>query len=246
MRIKIIACEVLAPELERLGAESSHQLDVHIQPFGLHREPEKLRQDAQEAIDAAGGHGFDYIVLGYGICSNGTVGLAARTTPIVIPRAHDCITFALGSRERYAEEFRQAPGTYYYTCGWIDRKEEMRPDDIEQAQREARERSKYEEYVAKYGEDNAKYLLEVEGAWKQHYSRAAFINQGLGDIERYREFTRGIAERNGWEYAELPGDAALLRKLVGAEWSEEDFLVLRPGETLEATYDGGLIRAKRQ
>jgi len=164
----------------------------------------------------------------------------------VIPRAHDCITFALGSRERYAEEFRHTPGTYYYTAGWIDRKEDMRPDDFEKAQREAQQRSRYDEYAAKYGEDNAKYLLEVEGAWKQHYSRAAFVNQGLGDIERYREFTRGVAERNGWEYAELAGDDALLRNLVNADWPREDFLVLQPGESIDATYGGGIIRAGRQ
>ena len=27
----------------------------------------------------------------------------------------------------------------------------------------------YAEYVEKYGQDNADYLMEVMGAWKQHY-----------------------------------------------------------------------------
>ena len=31
------------------------------------------------------------------------------------------------------------------------------------------------EYVAKYGEENADYLMEVLGAWQTHYGRGAFV-----------------------------------------------------------------------
>ena len=40
--------------------------------------------------------------------STGT-NLIARHTPIVMPRAHDCITLYLGSRERYQAQFERHP-----------------------------------------------------------------------------------------------------------------------------------------
>ena len=233
-----IAITFFAVRLATMPADEQH-------PFG-HGKVEGMAAIVQAAIDAASDDAFDYIVLGYGICSNGTAGLTTGATALVIPRAHDCITFFLGSKQRYAEEFRKAPGTYYYTCGWIEREGGQKSEELMKAQQEGRQRSKYEEYVRKYGEDNAKYLIEMESAWMRNYNRAVFINQGLGDVEKYREFTRGIAQRRGWDFVELPGDDTLLLNLVSAMWPEGDFLVLRPGEAIEPTYDDAIVRAKRQ
>jgi hypothetical protein len=33
----------------------------------------------------------------------------------VLPRAHDCVTVLLGSRERYTREHAAAPATYWYS-----------------------------------------------------------------------------------------------------------------------------------
>lgn len=60
------------------------------------------------------------VVLGYGLGSNGMVGLRAGVVPLVIPRAHDCISF-LGFRRRYVELFNKRWGTTYYTSGWLER-----------------------------------------------------------------------------------------------------------------------------
>ena len=57
----------------------------------------------QEQIDAATGKGYDAIVLVYGLCNNGIVGLVARDTRVVMARAHDCITLLMGDRQRYLE-----------------------------------------------------------------------------------------------------------------------------------------------
>ena len=61
------------------------------------------------------------MLFGYGLCGMGLVGLTARPKPVVIPRAHDCITLFLGSRERYLEYFNAHPGVYFKTTGWIER-----------------------------------------------------------------------------------------------------------------------------
>jgi hypothetical protein len=244
MKIKIIACEVLTRELCRATADSAHIFSLTFMPFGLHGTPDKLRERLQEEIDACQGQGYDAIVLGYGLCSRGTAELVAKDAPIIIPRAHDCITLFLGSRERYSREFIDNPGTYYYSAGWIERSEgEVEQGYIsDQKQNAANER--YLEYVEKYGEDNARFLLEQEQTWLSHYSRASLIDTGVGCLDAYREFTQRIAATHGWEYQEMPGDDSLIKRIADADWSGEDFLVVKPGQKVIETFDERVISAE--
>ncbi|MGQ9456033.1 MAG: DUF1638 domain-containing protein [Armatimonadota bacterium] len=242
MRIKLIACEVFARELMLAAATSPHVVDLVLMPFGLHDTPDKLRAELQKAVDAVPSESFDYMALGYGLCSRGTVGIRARSTPLVVPRAHDCITLLLGSRARYQEQFSHHPGTYYYSPGWIERKTgEVEQGIIDDAYR-VRAEQRFREYVEKYGEDNARFLLEQESLWIAHYTRAAFINTGLGNVEAYRRFTKNLAEERNWEYAELPGDTDLLRKLAHGEWDKRDFLTIRPGASIAESFDDYIVR----
>ncbi len=230
MRLCAISCEVFARECARAAANSPHIVDLSFQPFGLHDTPDELRRQVQSEIDKRSTGQFDCILLTYGLCSRGTAELVARDTPLVIPRAHDCITLLLGSRARYENEFQQHPGTYYYSTGWIERKE----GDIQQgtfvALKEVELARRLQEYTEKYGEDNARYLIEQEGLWLSSYDRAAFINTGLGDVERYRQFTRRTAEEHGWSYQEIEGDCRLIDRLLGGDWNTSEFLIVKPGQ----------------
>lgn len=242
MRIKLIACEVFARELMLAAATSPHVVDLVLMPFGLHDTPDKLRTELQKAVDAVSFGSCDYTALGYGLCSRGTVGIRAHNVPLVVPRAHDCITLLLGSRARYQEQFSQHPGTYYYSPGWIERKTgEVEQSIIDDAYKKRAEQ-RFREYVEKYGEDNARFLLEQESLWIANYTRAAFINTGLGNVEAYRQFTRNLAEERSWEYAELAGDTNLLRKLAHGEWDRRDFLIVRPGALISESFDDEIVR----
>ena len=240
MRLKLIACEVVKMEVEKLLPDVGHEIECDFRPIGLHDEPDKLRADLQEAV-AGTEDGFDYLLLGYGICSTGLAQIRAGSIPLVIPRAHDCITFFLGSHRRYLAEFTGHPGTYYFTCGWIERKEAYPEESLLKSRQEAARRARFEEYVAKYGEDNARYLIEVESTWMQHYDRAAFINEGIGDLEAYRRFTRQVAEDHDWQYVEIEGSDRLLRALLAGPWPEEEFLIVPPGGQIVERYDGSII-----
>ena len=241
MKIKLISCEALAREFYLAAANSPHVIDTELLPFGLHNTPDDLRTTIQSAIDAAEGKGYDCIILGYGLCSRGTADITARSIPVVITRMHDCITAFLGSRTRYSAEFSAHPGTYYYSGGWIERKE----GDMEQgfidihAQHYA---ERYKEYVEKYGEDNAKFLLEQEQQWYTNYTRAAFIDMGIGAVDYYRRFTQDLAVDRGWEYMELEGDMSLIRRLMNGDWESEDFLVVKPGMAIAESFDELILK----
>lgn len=240
MRLRAIACEVLARPLYLAAVYSPHVVDFDLVDKGLHNEPDTLRSALQQRIDAVDESRYDAIVLGYALCSNSSAGLMARGLPLVLPRAHDCITLYLGSRAAYAAEFDGHPGTYYYTADYFERNSDG--SVALGATSETALRRSYEEYVQKYGEDNAAYLMEVMGGWRQHYNRAAFIAMGVGNDEKAAEAARQEAGKNGWTFEQVQGDAILLRKLLHGEW-DDDFLQVPPGQAVAVTYDEGIVRA---
>ena len=154
MRIAIIGCMVMNREISRLAADSRHVVRVWWQRQGLHDTPDILRAELQKNIDAIERENeqlrpnqrFEAIVLAYGLCSNGVIGLRSRSLPVIVPRCDDCISLFLGSAERYRELFHKLPGIYWYNRGWI-----------EQAFTPSKEnyRLQREEYVQEYGEEKS-------------------------------------------------------------------------------------------
>ena len=68
----------------------SSDVTYEVLDFGLHITPEKLRESLQQTVDKIG-DAVDVIVLGYGLCSTGVVGLTAEKCTLVVPRVDDCI-----------------------------------------------------------------------------------------------------------------------------------------------------------
>jgi len=241
MRLKCLACEALARIVYLCAAHSPHIIDVELFRLGLHRDPANLRGRLQGQIDAAVGQGYDAVAMAYGLCGQSTAGLAARDVPLVIPRAHDCITLFLGDRVRYQDQFENYPGTYWYALDYVERADGSGTALSLGSDMDMDIGGVYEEYVQKYGKDNADYLMEAMGAWRKHYQRAAFIDIGVGDSTTVAARTRDEAARRGWTFDRLVGDLVLVRRLLNGDW-DDDFLVLQPGQQVAMSYDAGVIR----
>ena len=120
MFLKVIACEIAFREICTCAARSPNLFDLEFLSQGYHDNPDIGVARIQERIDTMEPDRFDGVLVGYGLCNNMLSGLKAREAPLVVPRAHDCITFFLGSKERYKEYFLSHSGTYYYTAGWLE------------------------------------------------------------------------------------------------------------------------------
>lgn len=246
MKLKIIACGVFEPELAFLAAQSPHEVCVELLEAGLHEQPEQLRKEAQAAIERAETEGFEAIGLAYGLCGRGTAGLQAFSIPVIIPRAHDCMTLFLGSRAAYRQQFAKEPGTFYITAGWYESKVRplgreherhyVRPEDIEKDPR-------FAPLAEKFGPERAAYIIHFHDSWKRNYTRAAYIDTGHPHPEKYQEYARQMAEDLGWRYETVPGDLHLLRKLVSGEWNEEEFFILQPGQRSAASGEESVFTA---
>ena len=240
MRLFCLSCEVLARPVYLGAARSPHIVDIELFRRGLHNVPADLRARLQARIDALTGSKYDAIVMGYGLCGQATAGLVARDIPLVIPRAHDCITLFLGSRERYRYQFENFSGTYWYAHDYIERDDGSGGTLSLGSGSDTDLDAEYENYVRKFGKENADYLMEVMGAWQKNYKRAAYIEMGVGDGSEVEGKAKAEAERRGWVFDRVAGDMVLIRRLVAGDWAD-DFLVVRSGEQVKMTYDEGVI-----
>jgi hypothetical protein len=240
-RYLCIACEVLARPLYLAAARSPHIVNISLVQKGLHNTPGSLRQRLQQEVDQV--EGFDAILLGYGLCGQATAGLISRNVPVVVPRAHDCITLFLGSRERYLQQFNDYPGTYWYAQDYIEREDGSGAALSMGSGSDTDLQAVYDEYVQKYGKDNADYLMGVMGAWQQHYRRAAFIDMGVANGAAVEARAQAEAARRGWVYDRLTGDLVLIRRLLEGDW-EGDFIIVPPGQQVIMTYDDDVIGCK--
>lgn len=243
-RFRFIGCEVLYREACHLAATVPDRVDVEFLPKGLHDLPTgQMVEAVQRAVDAAGAdRPYDAVLLGYARCNDGLVGVRARDIPVVLPRAHDCITLFLGSREEYRRTFEACPGTYYMTSGWSERSGNGEAD--QPAGRGAMDRvclgQPYEQLVARYGRENADYVARVLGGWTENYSRMLYLKMGVCDERGFIDAARQRADRRGWTFELRDGDWSLLRKLFEGRW-DEDFVVVPPGGRVVARNDGSIL-----
>lgn len=243
MRLKLISCEIFYREMCLAAARSCHRVDVEFLPKGLHDIGSAgMLERLQATLDRVDATKYDRVLFGYGLCNNGLVGLRATGLPLVVPRAHDCITLFLGSKERYLQYFYDHPGVYFLTTGWIERNEvgELRQASV---QHKSGMDWSYEELVAKYGEDNARFLYEQLAAKPTHYRQMTFIEMGIEPNDSFERRSQEEAAQRGWSYEKIAGDFSLLKRLVDGPWDGADFLVVAPGQRIEASYDELVIRA---
>jgi hypothetical protein len=234
--IGVISCEVFEIELNALCPTRPHVRARAMIDWGLHNEPKKMPPALQAQIESleAAHPQIEAIVLAYGVCSRGTEGVRAGRVPLVIPRAHDCITVLLGSRERYADYVSKHPGTYWYSPGW--NKHHLAPG-------KARYDKLRQQYVDRFGADDADYLMEQEQAWFSHYNRATYVHLTIGATAADRDYTRDCASYLGWSYDEQQGDPRLLTDLLDGPWDADRFLVVPPGQSIRFTADERIVEA---
>jgi hypothetical protein len=212
----LIACKVFQDFIEHFLPDGMLKRTVFME-YGLHRVPRNLKQALQEQIDSIKEPSL--ILLGYGLCGNGLDGIRSGKHTLLIPRVDDCIAVLLGSYQSYLKEFNSVPGTYYLSKGWL----ESGSNPLQE----------YREYVGKYGEERASWLMDQQ---YHNYKRVALVAHQQSDIEKYRPLAQDVAgycARWGMRYQEILGSDRYVRRLVevasSLDQADDEFVVVSPG-----------------
>ena len=224
-KIYVIACGVLSLDLQQIAQNAKIKVDFEFLQSGLHENPAELRRQIQQVIDRVSQTGgYSRIVIGYGICGLGTAGLLSKSVPLVIPQVHDCIALFLGSDKAYKEQFKKCPGTYYFTAGWFEKS--VQPNGQQKCQIGFNPAQKCS---GSYNTEDTRMIEEFMSSWQKNYTRAVFIDTAPGRAEGIEEYAKSTAERFGWKYEKVAGGTRLLEKILTAEKSDDEVLVVPAG-----------------
>ena len=235
-RIALLACRVFEREITLHSQGANHIAEIRYFEVGLHDRPDQLRGALQESLDVVDARSdIEAVVLAYGLCGRGTAGLRPLRHALVIPRAHDCITLFMGSKEAYAQHQRRCPTCYYYTPGWNRERRVPGPEKLDALKLEL---------AKKFDSDDVEFLLESEREqWAMH-DTVAYLDLGTDNAEPEADYAQRCAQWLKWKFERIQGDPKLLRDLLWGNWDAERFQIIQPGMRLGHSPDESIFRAE--
>lgn len=239
MKLKLIICDVFRREICMAMLNSPHAIFPVFTEKKSHEHPEELRNIIQKEIDNAPKEKYDYILMGYGLCGNAITGISSREVPLVIPRAHDCCTILLGSRDRLKESFGHRLSCRWRSGGYMESGEDYLLDN--ETFRMLWLNTDYQALVEQYGEENAKYLMETMALKDGNDKHTIYIRTTPYKNMGYEEIVTAESKEKGTTLEFLEGDNRLLQMLVDCNWPKEEYLIVPPGHAVAGVYDHEII-----
>ncbi|MFZ4855664.1 MAG: DUF1638 domain-containing protein [Desulfuromonadaceae bacterium] len=211
--LTIIACDVMREEL--LNLKPSAELQFRFISMGLHRWPERLKDELVRVLAEDIPEGTSAIVFGFGLCGGALSGLKAPGIPLVIPKVHDCIPLLIGSRSEYSRELEREKGTYFLTGGWLEGERTLLTE--------------YHRVRNRHGESKAR---KVIATMLDSYRRILFVTTG-----HPRQEERLAEARELSSLVELPleirsSSSVWLEQLINGSWQSDNFIVVEPHGTI--------------
>jgi hypothetical protein len=236
----VVACEVFRHEIELISSEMENPPTTYFMEMGLHERPDRLRETIQDFVSQQEAKRQDEftILLAYGLCGQGLSNIQCKKATLVLPKVHDCIPLLLGIKQDVASEHSLNGQTYWQTPGWVSyaHSELLRNKE-----------AKFQEYVEKFGEDNAHYLMQEQLGWLQQYQTVKLIKwpQMKTMEEKARKSSgffeaeaRCFAKEAELPYSDCSGSDNYLRALLEGGHDKERFLRIPPGYCVVLNGDG--------
>lgn len=234
---KIIACNIFKREIEFILDDKKIK-DVIFVEQGLHNSPSKMKMYLQDLIDEVENDEINIvkytgIILMYGLCGNGTLGLKTSKLKLIIPKIHDCMALFLGSKNKYKDIIDNNKGIYWYNHAWMDHTPMPNDKYLDSI------KSKYYEY---YDEDNAEFLFQIELDGLKRYNKGLYINSPIVSNEKYKFFVKDACETFGWKYEEEDGNLSFIENIINGKFEHKNMLVLPPNEEIRLSIDSEVLK----
>lgn len=197
MKIGIIFCETLRSEIHNLAKRFPEICYLKEMVWGLHIDPDKLLTEVRREVERLQ-NSVDCIILGYGRCQSLDKLGNDFNVPVLRPEAEDCLGVLLG-QQRYEQELKQVPGTWFLSPGWT---------------RMGTEFVFHELQLSRVGHKDID-PLALARRLLDGFSRALYINiDSLDDTENLRLKAEKIAGDLNLQLAETRGSLTMLEKLI--------------------------------
>lgn len=175
MRLGIIACDILKPEIEFLTKDDPDFVVREYLEFALHEYPQEMRQKIIETVNKYEGQ-LDAVFLGYATCQSLDGVVNELKVPTAMLKGADCIDVLLTPPE-YTNEKKICAGTWFISPGWADQGvngliKELHLDSVE-------------------GVD-PQFFLDL---LFDSYQRCLFIDDGIGNEDAYRAEAEEVANK---------------------------------------------------
>ena len=239
MYIKFICCDVFARIACDLVSKSPHIVDLEFVPMLAHVEPDRLREMIKNIIDKSTSETlrkYDAVILGFGLCGNAVIGLSCPI-PMIIPRAHDCCTIHMGSKEKFLSEFKDSFSSRWCSTGYYERSfnRSIGSPAAEQLAN-YKTSAEYMGYLEKYDEEMADYLWETMHPAIET-DESVYIKIDGYEYSDSLEQYRSMMEKEDIKIRIAKGDISILKSLINGEWDDKAFLTVPPGKKIAGVYD---------
>ncbi len=227
-KLCVVACAVLAIDMKHSAEKLGYDIEFKFLEAGLHNNPKLLKEKLQAAIDEISAADLcERIIIGYGVCGKGTIGVQSRSIALTIPKVHDCVALFLGGDAAYKREFKKYPGTYYLSAGLCEQ------TDASMAKRKqftyfGDKKLEFSDLVEKHGKKAALQTFDFLNSWQKNYQRAVFIETGIKKSLKYEKLAEEMAREYNWEYEKIKGSSFLIDKMITADHSTSEILYVPP------------------
>ena len=175
MKLAIVACDILKPEIEFLTKDDSDFVVREYLEFALHEYPQELKSRVVETVNKYEGQ-VDAVFLGYATCQSLDGVTELLKVPAAMLQGADCIDVLLTPKE-YVNEKKICAGTWFISPGWAEQGvdgliKELHLDSVE-------------------GIDPQFFLDMLFDS----YQRCLYIDDGIGNEEYYRKKSEEVAKQ---------------------------------------------------
>ena len=212
MRLKVVCCDVFEREVRLAIVQSRNDVDLELLPSASHQFTDgEMKRAVQSMVDQNNRGRYHALLLVAGSCKARFWGVEARSIPLVLPRAKDCISLVLDGRTPFGPTLLGHPRTF----------DQQRGDAPESS-----------------GSDGP---AAAPSFWMVPVHEGKAIRQNAGLYAgRQRSFNlRGRCPQRC--YAPVHASSTLLQRMVDGYWDYQQFLVAAPGWRLTVDSTTGLL-----
>lgn len=198
-KVLLIACGMIKDELNLAMKNANVFHDTIWMDAELHINPDLLRSELQKVINL--NQNYDLILLAYGNCGNGLVGLVSEKTRLACLRLEDCIHVLLHNEKN----LKKIQGeTYFITKAWMNSKKSLKEE--------------YHYAINRYGTKRAEAIM---GIMFKHYKSMALVETGAYDLDSWIYCARHLCQVLKLDFKTLSGDVGLLEMFLSLDWNNQ-------------------------